>query len=161
MQSIWQANHRGSSYFSIAKGMALWVPTWKPTKLPQTDQTTACTIHQLHLGHGYISSYLKQLLNYDSTRCQCSQPVQTNQHPLLVCPLYKAERERAGIGRETTLQSLLFTPKGTAALINFIQATRVDTRRRLLQSARESDEEDTWGWGSVQEAQERDGDEMG
>ena len=75
--------------------------------------------------------------------------------------LYQGERERAGIGRETTLQSLLFTPKGTAALIDFIQEIRVATRRWLLQSPRESDEEDTWGWGSLQEAQERDGEEMG
>ena len=74
---------------------------------------------------------------------------------------YKAERGRAGIGRETTLQSLLFTPKGTAALIDFIQVTRVATRRWLLQSARESDEEDTWGWGCLQEVQEIDGEEMG
>ena len=73
----------------------------------------------------------------------------------------KGERERAGIGRETTLQSLLFTPKGTATLIDFIQETRVATRRWLLQSAGESDVEDTWGWGSLMEAQERDGEEMG
>ena len=68
---------------------------------------------------------------YDSTRCQCSEPVQTTKHLLLGCPLYKAERERAGIGRETILQSLLFTPNGTAALIDFIQETRVATRRWL------------------------------
>ena len=101
------------------------------------------------LGHGYFRSYLTRLPNYDSTRCECSEPVQTTLHLLLVCPLYKEERERAGIGRETTLQSLLFTPKGTAALIDVIQETRVATRRWLLQSARECDEEDTWGWGRL------------
>ena len=51
-ESIWQANLRGSSYCNIAKAVVQWVPTWKPTKLPQTDQATASTIHQLCLGHG-------------------------------------------------------------------------------------------------------------
>ena len=87
--------------------------------------------------------------------------METTKHLLLRCPLYKGERERAGIGRETTLQSLLFSPKGTATLIDFIQETRVATRRWLLQTAGESDKEDTWGWGSLMEAQERDGEEMG
>ena len=57
------------------------------------------------------------------------------------------------------MQSLLFTAKGTGALIDFIQETRVATRRWLLQGVREIDEEDTWGWGSLQEVQERDGEE--
>ena len=90
-KSIWQANHRGSSYCNISKHVALWVSTWKPTKLPQTDQATASTNHQLHLGHGYFRSYLIRLPNYDSTRCQCSEPVQTAKHLLLGCPLYREE----------------------------------------------------------------------
>ena len=143
------------------KGMPLWVPTWKPTKLPQTNQATASTIHQVRLGHRYFRSHLTWHPNYDSTRCQCSDPVQTAKHLLLGCPLYKEDRERAGIGRETALQSLLFTIKGTAALIDFIQETRVATRSWLLQGVRESDEKDTWGWGSLQDAQERDGEELG
>ena len=159
MQSIWQANHRGSSYCDIAKGVPLWIPTWKPTKLPRTDQATASTIHQLRLGHGYFRSYLIRLPNYDSTRCLCSEPLQTTKHLLLRCPLYREERERAGIGRETTLHSLLFTPKGTGALIDFIQETKVATRRWLLQGTSENDVEDTWGWGSLQEVQEMDGEE--
>ena len=140
--------------------MALWVPTWKPTKLPQTDQATASTIHQLRLGHGFFRSYLIRLPNYDSTRCQCSEPIQTANHLLLGCPLFREERERAGIGRETTIQSLLFTAKGTEALIDFIQETRVATRRWLLQGIAENEEQDTWGWGSLQEVQERDGEEI-
>ena len=142
-QSIFQANQRGCSYCSLAKGMPLWVPTWKLTKLPQTNQAMASTIHQLRLGHGYFRSYLTRLPNDDSPRCQCSEPVQTAKHLLLGCPLYKEERERTGIGRETTLQSLLFTLKGTAALIDFIQETRVATRSWLLQGVSESDEKDT------------------
>ena len=61
--------------------------------------------------------------------------------------------------RDTTLQSLLFTPKGTGALIDFIQEARVATKRWLLQGIRENDVEDTWGSGSLQEVQEMDGEE--
>ena len=49
---------------------------------------------------------------------------------------------------------------GTEALIDFIQKTRVATRRWLLQGIRENEEEDTWDWGSLQEVQERDGEEI-
>ena len=114
----------------------------------------------LSLSWNYFRSYLTRLPNYDSTRCRCSKPIQTARHLLLGCPLYKEERKRAGIGRETTLQSLPFPLKGIAALIDFIQETRVATRSWLLQGVRESDEEDTWGWGSLQDAQERDGEEL-
>ena len=140
--------------------MALWVPTWKQTKLPQTDQAIASTIHQLRLGHGYFRFYLIRLLNYDATRCQCPEPVQTANQLRLGCPLYREERERAGIGRETTIQSLLFTAKGTEALIDFIQETRVATRRWLLQGIGENEDEDTWGWESLQEVQKRDGEKI-
>ena len=74
--------------------------------------------------------------------------------------LYREERARAGIGRETTIQSLLFTAKGTEALIDFKQETRVAPRRWLLQGIGDNEEEDTWGWGSLQEVQERDGEEI-
>ena len=74
--------------------------------------------------------------------------------------LYREDRERAGIGRETTIQSLLFIAKGTEALIDFIQETRVATRRWPLQGIGENEEEDTWCWESLQEVQERDGEEI-
>ena len=128
-QSCWQANTNGSFYCNITKGLPQWGPTWKPTKLPNTDQTTASTIHQLHLEHGYFKSYLIRLPTYDSTRCHCSEPQQTAKHLLLGCSLYKKERERAGIQRETTLQGLLFTQKGITALTDFIQETWIATRK--------------------------------
>ena len=78
---------------------------------------------------------------------------------MLGCPIYREESERAGIKRDTTLQGLLFTQKGTAALIDFIQETGVATRKRLLQGADDNEEEDDGGWGSLQETQERDGEE--
>ena len=116
-QNIWQACSSGAVYSTTAQGILLWGPTWKPTKLPKTNQMTASTIHQLRLGHGYFRSFLIHLPNYDSSRCHCSEPVPTPKHLLLGCPLYREEREKAGIQRDTTLQGLLFTPQGNISLI--------------------------------------------
>ena len=110
-------------------------------------QTTSSTIHHLRLGHGYFKSYLIRLPQYDSTRCQCSEGIQAVKHLLLGCQLYKDVRRKSGITRDTTLHSLLFSPKGTAILDDFIQQTGVATREWLLEGADEREEEDGWGWG--------------
>jgi hypothetical protein len=112
-QHTWRACTTGSAYLSIARRQPLWNPTWRTTKLINTNrQTTASTIHQLRLGHGYFKSYLIRLPQYDSTKCQCSEALQNVRHLLLGCPLLKESRRSAGITRETTLNSLLFTPRG-------------------------------------------------
>ena len=55
-----------------------------------------------------------------------------------------------------TLRSLLFTPKDTPMLHEFIQATKVATRQWLLQDSGER-EEDGQGWGSLRKETGRDG----
>ena len=90
----------------------------------------------------------------------CSERIQNVKHLLLGCPLYQDERLQTGITRETTLHSLLFTPKGTATLDDFTQRTGVATRKWLLQEANGKEEEDEWGWGSLREKRERDGEEV-
>ena len=57
--------------------------------------------------------------------------------------------ERAGITRETTLHSLLFTSRGTTMLQDFIRSTKVATRRWLLQRGSEGERDDMWGWGRL------------
>src|SRR6266705_2893381 len=121
----WQDSNQGSAYCSLAKGQPLWGPTWKPTKFPNTDQTTASTIHQLRLGHGYFKSFLVRLPQYTSSECQCSARIQDVKHLLLGCPLYKDERKKVGITRKTTISSLLFTQKGATQVADFIKATKI------------------------------------
>ena len=128
-QQVWKTCTTGFSYTTIAKRQPLWVPTWKPSKLISIKQTIALTIHQLRLGHGYFKSYLIRLPNYNSTRCQCSEPRQTVKHLLLGCPLYSRERKRAGIQRDQTVESLMFTPRGTDILTTFLLETGVGRRR--------------------------------
>ena len=124
--------------------------------LPGSDQTTASTIHQLRLGHGYFRSFLIRFPSYDSTQCQCSERVQNDKHLLLGCRLYQDERRHAGITRETTLHSLLFTPREVTALQDFIQRTGVATRQWLLQRTDEREGGDEWGWGRLREGPEED-----
>ena len=159
-QQVWTTCTTGSFYTTTAKRQLLWTPTWKPTKLVSTKQTTASTIHQLRLGHGYFKSYLIRLPNYNSTSCQCSEPRQTVKHLLLRCPIYSREREKAGIQRDQTVESLLFTPRGADILATFLQETGVGSRRWLLQGGNENQMEDCWGWGSLREERDGDGEEL-
>ena len=159
-QQVWKTCTTGSSYTTTAKRQLLWVPTWKPSKLISTMQTIASTIHQLRLGHGYFKSYLIRLPNYNSTRCQCSEPHQTVKHLLLGCPIYSRERERAGIQRGQTVESLLFTPRGTDILTTFLQETVVGSRRWLVQGGNENQTEDCWGWDSLGVERDGDGEEL-
>ena len=109
-QQMWTTTAKGQEYRNTAQRQRDWGPSWKPTKLiTGSDQTTTSTIHQLRLGHGYFRSFLLRLPSYDSTQCQCSERVQNVKHLLLGCTLYQDERRHAGITRETTLHSLLFT----------------------------------------------------
>ena len=151
-QQIWTTTAKGQEYRNTAQRQRDWGPSWKPTKLiTGSDQTTASTIHQLRLGHGYFRSFLIRLPSYDSTQCQCSERVQNVKHLLLGCRLYQDERRHAGITRETTLHSLLFTPRGVTALQDFIQRTGVATRQWLLQRTDGREGGDEWGWGRLRE----------
>ena len=148
-QHLWETTSRGQEYCSIARRQPLWGSSWKPTKLQNTDATTASTIHQLRLGHGYFKAFLACLPNYNSTQCQCSERIQSVKHLLLGCRTYQSEREAAGITRETTLHSLLFTSRGTTMLQDFIRSTKVATRGWLLQRGSEDERDDVWGWGRL------------
>ena len=158
-QQTWQDSSKGSTYCSVSRRQPLWGPTWKPTKLLNTDQTVASTIHQLWLGHGYFRSFLVHLPQYSSLECKCSERTQDVKHLLLGCPLYQGERQKLGITRGTTLHSLLFTGNSVAMLEAFIQLTWIATQKWLLQGVH--DREDEWGWGDLREETEQDGEEVG
>ena len=79
------------------------------------------------------------------------------EHLLIGCPLYQDDRRKAGIARDTTLHFLLFTQRGTLIPQEFIQTTKVATRRWLLQDSGGREGEGEWGWGGLREETERDG----
>ena len=62
--------------------------------------------------------------------------------------------------------ALLFTPKRTTMLQDFIQSTTVATREWFLQGDEsDHDKDDEWGWGSLREDvtgdREKEGQEQG
>ena len=71
-----------------------------------------------------------------------------------------AGRERAGIQRDQTVQSLLFTQRGTDILATFLQVTGVRSRRWLLQGGNENWMENCWRWGSLEKVRDGDGEEL-
>ena len=82
-QKVWETTTRGQECCNLTRRQRLGTQL-KPTKLINTDQTTACTIHQLRLGHA--KSFLIRLPLYDSAQCQCSDMgggVRSNQQNLL------------------------------------------------------------------------------
>ena len=80
---------------------------------------------------------------------------------LLGCRTYQNEREAAGITRETTLHSLLFTLEGTTVLQEFIKSTKFATRGWLLQGGSEGDRDYGWGWERLRESTAGDGEAEG
>ena len=66
--------------------------------------------------------------------------------------IYQDKRREAGITRETTLHSLLFTP---TMLQDFTQTTGVATRGWPLQRAEEREGEKERGWGRLRGARGR------
>ena len=58
------------------------------------------------------------------------------------------------------MESLLFTLRGTDILMTFLQETGVESRRRLLLGGNETQTEDCWGWGSLGEERDGDGEEL-
>ena len=73
-------------------------------------------------------------------------------HLLLGCRTYQKEREAAGITRETTLHSLLFTSRGTTMLQDFVKSTKVATRGWFVQGGGEGGRDGEWGWGRLGES---------
>ena len=58
------------------------------------------------------------------------------------------------------MESLLFTPRGTDILTTFLQETGVGSRRWLLPGGNENQTEDCWGFGSLGEERDGDGEEL-
>jgi ribonuclease HI len=99
-----------------------------PRELPR-EITSA--FYSIKLGHGYFNSYLERFQKRDSNLCSCYK-VQTPEHLLLQCPLYKTERKQLKQTiqhRPITLLLLLHTRAGIEATIAFITSTRIGTRK--------------------------------
>ena len=58
------------------------------------------------------------------------------------------------------MESLLFTPRGIDIVVTFLPETGVGSRRWLLQGGNENQTEVCWGWSSLGEERDGDGEEL-
>ncbi|KAF7568383.1 Dimer-Tnp-hAT domain containing protein [Pyrenophora tritici-repentis] len=124
----------------------------KTIQMPQnTKRVTSSAFYSLKLGHGYFNSYLKRFKKRDSNRCTC-QNIQTPEHLLLYCHLYKDHRKtllQTIKHRPVTLPLLLHTSIGIEATLAFITSTRIGTRKWYLGQPPEDLQRDTETLGAA------------
>ncbi len=110
----------------------------RPLKeLQKVDKLTYSTFIQLKIGHGYFRSYLQRLSEDDSNKCYgiCTAS-QTPEHLLLNCKHYRAEqiklKEKAQLKNTDIILTLFATKIGRIATLEYLQNTRIATRKWLL-----------------------------
>jgi hypothetical protein len=92
--------------------------------------------YQLKLGMGFFEQFSKAIGKDDKGECfgDCNS-LQTPEHLLLHCKHYRKERRKMTEALDTpilTLHLLCTTAKGSAALVAFLEKTKVATASWLL-----------------------------
>jgi hypothetical protein len=92
--------------------------------------------YQLKLGKGFFKQFSKAIGKDDKGECFGNfTSVQTPEHLLLHCKHYRKERKKMKDALNTpivTLQLLFVTGKGSAALVAFLEKTKIATAIWLL-----------------------------
>jgi hypothetical protein len=77
---------------------------------------------QCRTGHAYTGEFRRQFFPEKSVACECGETLQTREHILRTCTRYTNHRESLqSEEREIPLPELLGTPKGIAALTEFLK----------------------------------------
>ena len=113
--------------------------------IPQgTKRETASAFYQLKTGHGYNKSYLHRIGKSETDSCSCGAR-QTPEHLLLSCKRNSEARkklvEEMGTHR-LTLPLLLHSKQGIEKTLNFLERTRIGTRKWHLGQLEEEHEEE-------------------
>jgi ribonuclease HI len=99
-----------------------------------TKRVLASAFYELKLGHGYFKSYLHRLGRAANHACQCGKK-ETPEHLLLSCPELRESRrvlrEKLSSTR-LSLRLLLHTKEGIQETLNFINSTKIATRKWYL-----------------------------
>ncbi len=113
----------------------------KCQKLPNSQRRFLSAFYQLKIAHGYFSAYFQRFRISDSSRCflACREK-QTPEHLLLSCQNYKDIRKelfRDLDCRNPTIGFLFGTKKGREITLEFIQRTKIGTRKWYLENTTE------------------------
>ena len=138
--AAWRTTTREQGYCNIARRQRDWGPSWKPTMLINTDQTTASIIHQLRLRHGHFKPFLTRLPSYGSAQYQCSERMQGVKHLPLTAD-YTITKDNKLESLERPHCAPRCSLKGTTILQEFIQTVKIATGRWLLQGADKREKE--------------------
>jgi ribonuclease HI len=100
------------------------------------SKRTQAAYYQLKLGKGFFKQFSKAIGKDDKGECfsNCNS-LQTPEHLLLHCKHYRKERKKMKDALNTpilTLQLLFNTAKGSAALVAFLEKTKIATANWLL-----------------------------
>lgn len=77
---------------------------------------------QCRTGHAYTGEFRRQFFPEKSTNCECGEDLQTREHIIRECNRYEEQRKKLRKhNRDLALPELLGTPKGIAALAEFIR----------------------------------------
>jgi hypothetical protein len=109
--------------------------SYKMQLLAGTKRTQAA-YYQLKLGKGFFKQFSKAIGKDDKGECfgNCTS-LQTPKHLLLHCKHYGKERKKMKEALNTpalTLQQLFTTAKGSAAMLAFLEKTKIATASWLL-----------------------------
>jgi hypothetical protein len=100
------------------------------------SKRTQAAYYQLKLGKGFFRQFSRAIGKDNKGECfsNCTS-LQTPKHLLLHCKHYRKERKKMKDALNTpilTLQLLFITAKGSAALIAFLEKTKIATASWLL-----------------------------
>lgn len=119
---------------SAYTGVFPWQIRRKPWVPRGTRREISSAFYQIKLGHGYFKSYMRRVGHIETDSCSCGSK-QTAKHLLLDCRRNvqnrKKMKERLGI-KHLSLEVVLHNSSGIAAVLEFINDTKISTRRWYL-----------------------------
>jgi len=107
-----------------------------------TKRELASSFYQLKIGYGYIKDYLYRLGHSIDNKCNCRSR-ETPSHLILYCNKLKPERKKLENKLKTRLSLglLLHTTIGISLTLEFLNKTRISTRKWHLQRCQLEDSE--------------------
>ena len=84
---------------------------------------------QCRTGHAFMGEYYRRFVPTEPADCPCGASLQTRKHILLECPRYDSHRHLLRYrGQPMTVDDIVGTAEGIAALAKFINATGAFTK---------------------------------
>ena len=98
-------------------------PTKHFTELQNQREVFGCLV-QCRTGHAYTGEFRRQFFPEKSVDCECGELLQTREHIIRSCDRYETQRTKLVTEHsEIALPELLGTPRGIAALSEFIRGS--------------------------------------